>query len=395
MIEIKATINLWLWPGAMLLAWSIGEYLFKRLGLPRISSYIVLGLLLSSVLTDSITPQMKQTLSVLTQLAFALHLFELGYRIHLRWFKTNPWVPLSGIVESLLSFALVYLGAQAMSFTYLESALMGALFMATSPSTVLQIIHQTRASGQLTERVLHHTAINLVLAVITVQLLMGVQAFEQTGLLIDALYDGFIVACISVVLGVLMGLVIPELFRWLPRTATDATLAFALGVCLLCALTMSMRLSPMLSCFVFGVVCRYQRITVGVAKQGFGTAGELLSLLLFVYVGASVSFVSLVEGLMVGVSVLLLRQLAKAIAVTSFAFGGGLQWKKGFWVSVALAPSASFLVLMAAQLDLAGFTRPALLQAVLSAALLMGVVGPLLVKLAILRSKESLIGEDG
>jgi len=34
MIEIKATINLWLWPGAMLLAWSIGEYLFKRLGLP-------------------------------------------------------------------------------------------------------------------------------------------------------------------------------------------------------------------------------------------------------------------------------------------------------------------------------------------------------------------------
>jgi len=59
MIEIKATINLWLWPGAMLLAWSIGEYLFKRLGLPRISSYIVLGLLLSSVLTDSITPQIS------------------------------------------------------------------------------------------------------------------------------------------------------------------------------------------------------------------------------------------------------------------------------------------------------------------------------------------------
>jgi NhaP-type Na+/H+ or K+/H+ antiporter len=152
---------------------------------------------------------------------------------------------------------------------------------------------------------------------------MGVQAFEQTGLLIDALYDGFIVACISVVLGVLMGLVIPELFRWLPRTATDATLAFALGVCLLCALTMSMKLSPMLSCFVFGVVCRYQRITVGVAKQGFGTAGELLSLLLFVYVGASVSFVSLAEGLMVGVSVLLLRQLAKANAVCCLDHGRG------------------------------------------------------------------------
>jgi hypothetical protein len=120
----------------------------------------------------------------------------------------------------------------------------------------------------------------------------------------------------------------------------------------------------------------------------------LLSLLLFVYVGASVSFVSLAEGLMVGVSVLLLRQLAKAIAVTSLAFGGGLQWDKGFWVSVALAPSASFLVLMTAQLDLAGFTRLAVLQALLSAALIMGVVGPLLVRLAILRSKESLAGQD-
>jgi hypothetical protein len=64
-------------------------------------------------------------------------------------------------------------------------------------------------------------------------------------------------------------------------------------------------------------------------------------------------------------------------------------------VSVALAPSASFLVLMTAQLDLAGFTRLAVLQALLSAALIMGVVGPLLVRLAILQSKESLAGQDG
>ena len=60
-----------------------------------------------------------------------------GISLQARWLtshkhlKTNPLVPLSGIVESSLSFALVYLGAQAMSFTYLESALMGALFMAT------------------------------------------------------------------------------------------------------------------------------------------------------------------------------------------------------------------------------------------------------------------------
>lgn len=42
----------------------------------------------------------------------------------------------------------------------------------------------------------------------------------------DSFYEGFILAYISVVLGILMGLVIPELFRWLPRTATDETLAF-------------------------------------------------------------------------------------------------------------------------------------------------------------------------
>ena len=36
---------------------------------------------------------------MLADVAFGLILFELGYRINLRWLRTNPWIGVSGLVE--------------------------------------------------------------------------------------------------------------------------------------------------------------------------------------------------------------------------------------------------------------------------------------------------------
>lgn len=377
----------------MLIAWALGEYLAKRLSLPRISSYVGLGFILGAWLTESMTLQWKQTLSVLAQIAFALHLFETGYRIHLTWFRSNPWLLISGLSESALSFALVFALGIVLQFSYLESCLMAALLMATSPSSLILTIQQMRASGQLTERVLHHTAISLVLAVVVVQMVLGVQSFEHSGSWREAIFDGLVVASLSITSGIVLGFLIPELLRSLRRAANDATLAFALGVAFLCALSLSLKLSPMLSCFAFGVVCRYQRMAIGLAKKGFGTAGDLLSILLFVYVGASVPLVYVLEGGLMALIFLLARQLAKSIAVTGLAFSGALSWKKGFWVSVALSPAASFLLLMAVHLENDGLTSAPLMHALFASALITGVLAPVLVHLAILRSKESLVNE--
>ena len=47
-------------------------------------------------------------LPFLANVALSLILFELGYRIHLRWFRHNPWVLVLGLVESVVTFVVVY-----------------------------------------------------------------------------------------------------------------------------------------------------------------------------------------------------------------------------------------------------------------------------------------------
>jgi Kef-type K+ transport system membrane component KefB len=90
------------WPLVLLLAWFVGERLHEAWQLPRVSSYVAVGLVASLFNLPGLTD------AFLANVALALVLFELGYRINLRWFRHNPWVLALGLVESALTFALVY-----------------------------------------------------------------------------------------------------------------------------------------------------------------------------------------------------------------------------------------------------------------------------------------------
>jgi hypothetical protein len=48
----------------------------------------------------------------MANVAFGLILFEFGYRINLRWLRTNPWIGITGLLESGLSFIVVFAIAQ-------------------------------------------------------------------------------------------------------------------------------------------------------------------------------------------------------------------------------------------------------------------------------------------
>ena len=51
----------------------------------------------------------------------------------------------------------------------LAALLLASLAMSTSPAAIVRVVNEQRSSGQVTERVLHLTAVNCVLAVLRVQ----------------------------------------------------------------------------------------------------------------------------------------------------------------------------------------------------------------------------------
>ena len=95
------------WPLVLLLAWFLAERLYETWHVPRVTSYVAVGLLGGLVNLPGLTASVAG-LPFIANVALSLVLFELGYRINLRWFRHNPWVLVLGLVESVITFGAVY-----------------------------------------------------------------------------------------------------------------------------------------------------------------------------------------------------------------------------------------------------------------------------------------------
>ncbi|HEV7817039.1 MAG TPA: cation:proton antiporter, partial [Janthinobacterium sp.] len=166
------------WPFAIALAWVAGEFGHRWTGLPRISFYGVVGFALAQAQVGILPQAGSGPVLILADVAFGLILFELGYRINLRWLANNPWIAVAGLVEAIGTFAAVYVIALEFRVTPITALLLASLAMSTSPATVMRVINEERSSGQVTERVVHLTALNCVLAVFTFNVIVGFWMFH-------------------------------------------------------------------------------------------------------------------------------------------------------------------------------------------------------------------------
>jgi Kef-type K+ transport system membrane component KefB len=157
------------WPLVLLLAWWVGERLHEHWRLPRVSSYVAVGLIGGMVNLPGLTPDVPG-LPFLANVALSLVLFELGYRIHLRWLRHNPWVLVLGLLESVLTFAAVYWASAWLDLSTENRLVVAALSVSASPAGIVRVANEMRSAGQVTERALHLCAINCLMAVFALKL---------------------------------------------------------------------------------------------------------------------------------------------------------------------------------------------------------------------------------
>ena len=131
MPDLLSVLTSLAWPLAMALAWLAGEFGQRWTGLPRISFYGLVGFALAHPQIGVLPMPDAGAISLLADIAFGLILFELGYRINLRWLRINPWVGVAGLAEAGLTFMAVYLVAIAFGSAEMTALMMAALAMAT------------------------------------------------------------------------------------------------------------------------------------------------------------------------------------------------------------------------------------------------------------------------
>lgn len=382
------------WPLVLLMAWFLAEWLNERWQLPRVTSYVAVGLVASLFNLPGLTPDIPG-LPFIATVALSLVLFELGYRINLRWFRHNFWVLLLGVLESVLTFGAVYWASGYFALPVDQRLIISAVSMAASPAGVLRVAHELRSSGQATERVLHLCAINCLMAVLTLKLVVGYWTLSTSGDFTLAAFGSIHVVGTSIAIGALWGVAVSGLLRWRNTREHGVTVVFVLAVLLLTTAGYGLKLSPLLAALTFGIVARERRVQLTRTQRDFGSAGDVLSVFLFVYIASLLTWTDVPTTLFMGLSLILVRTLSKVLCNVAAARLSGITERKGALIGLALTPMSAFAILLIEETRLYGF-EPAVqvLAAMAGMMLLQELLGPIVTQRALMAAREAHVTKE-
>jgi Kef-type K+ transport system membrane component KefB len=377
------------WPLGLTLAWVVGEIVYRWTSMPRIAVYALVGFLFGNLAAGYLPPSEGRNFMLLANLAFGLILFELGYRINLRWLRANPWIVVTSLLEAGLTFVAVYLVAHFCGTPPLVAALLAALAMSSSPAGLLRVVNEEASSGQVTERAIHLSALNCVMAVFAFKVIVAIGLLQTSGDLLHAAWTSLAVLTFSGALGWMLGKLVPLFLHRMENPARDATLAFTIAVFLLVAVTHVLKLSPVLAALTFGVVARHRRVSLSPAQRNFGVLGDLLSVLLFFFVATKLEFDQVVAGLALGLLLVLVRAAVKVSVCAGFARVSGISHRKGALTGMAIMPMAVFAILLLEQTRRLGVEMFDSLAPLAAVTLLLEVVAPVLTQRAVIWAREA------
>ncbi len=377
------------WPFTLAIAWLAGELGQRWTGLPRISFYGLVGFLMGSYQLGVLPEPDAGPIALLADVAFGLILFELGHRINLRWLRNNPWIGAAGVAEALLTFVVVYLLALAFEAGQMTALMLASLSMATSPATVVRVVNEQRSAGQVTERVLHLSALNTIFAVFAFNAVVGLWIFHTSDDLGHAVWNSLVLLLGSALAGALFGLLVPALLRAIGNPRQNLTVAFALSVVLLVAICDMAGLSPVVATLAFGLVARHRRVAFTQAQRNFDALGEVLTVLLFVFAASTLAWSEVAAGGAMALVLVGARLLTKTLGVTAFSRLSGVSWRKGALTGLALAPLSVFVILLLEHARHAGVLVVDELRSVAAVTMLLEVFGPIIIQRALVWAHEA------
>ncbi len=377
--------------GLLLLAGVIGgEFVRRVLRLPRIVGYVLIGLMLGASGFNLLDAGLVGESWIFVDIALGLILFELGRRLDFAWLRRDPWLAATGALESALAFACVFAALLYFGVAPLYAALAASIAIGTAPAVVLVVAQDLKAEGQVTERALILTAMNSVIAYVSSTMLLAWLHHEyRAGWIVVVLHPVYLL-CGSVLLGYAGSIAAIALARGLGKSErAQFVVSLALIVVTVGAARM-LELSVVLALLAFGVLSKNLDRRHRLMAVDTGWFGQLFVVVLFVVSGASLNVGDLATGGTLALVYVLARFAGKSAGVMSLTYLSGARRGAAGLLCMALMPmsaTAVGMVYRTAQLYPEFGER--LGAIVLSAVLILELVGPIAVQLALKRAGEA------
>jgi Kef-type K+ transport system membrane component KefB len=336
-----------------LLAAAFGEVAARWLKAPRLLGYLAAGACFGAGGYALRALNMEQlptaTLQFSLEFTAAIIAFDLGQRVSFGWLRRNPALLGASVLESGLTFAVVFAVLRWLEVAPLASALIATVSVSTSPAVVLAVTRETRSQGQVTERVLLLTALNTIYAVVFSTLLLAWARVETRGLLDDYLLHPLYLIVGSLALAALGARVLLLVAGFVGRDrAAQLTLMLAV-VWIVFASALALRLSPLLASLACGAFARAFDRERRFSGGDFGLVSALALMLFFALSAATVDLGVLLNAGLPALALVLARTACKVTAVGLMAPLTGIVWRKGLLIGLGLLPMSAIALMLTQQ----------------------------------------------
>jgi len=257
--------------GVLFISGYFGGRLANRFSFPRVTGYIIAGILLSPSVSGIIPVGLvREKFYIINDIALAVIAYSVGGSLKFSKLKRlGKSIFVINLSEALSAFLVTFLligvlspylvgpGVGAGSFTafYLPLALIiAAVSAATAPAAILAIVHEYRSKGPLTMTLLGVVALDDAVAVILFAFAGSIvrTITEASGFSVYRMIaEPTVIILGSILLGTVVGFLLSGLATWVRKT--KCLLVIVLGVTFLCyGIAERLQFSPLLANMMVG-----------------------------------------------------------------------------------------------------------------------------------------------
>ena len=356
--------------GVVLLVGAVGGYVSHRVSwLPSITGFMLVGFVCGPSVLDLLSAQTIAGSRVLIDIALALILFRLGLSLNLKQIRQSPALIVTSLVESALTFGLVFGALQLFNIPLTIAVLVAAITVSSSPAVLLHVAHEVKAAGVVTESTKTLVALNNLFSFIAFSAALPLLHYDSGASWTVAVLQPLYQLLGSLVLGLAMGWAL-HVVSIKTKSAEQYKLALVIGAIMVTiALANELKLSQLFAPLVMGAVIKTLERKAVTSNIEFGPAFELFFIVLFVFAGAGLHLDELMQFAPAVLALVLMRCLAKVLGTTVMLRIFGKPLRSGTSTGLLLIPMAG-LAIGLVQTSSALFPQ----QAATIAALILGAV---------------------
>jgi Kef-type K+ transport system membrane component KefB len=383
----------------------VGGRIAARLHVPRVTGYLVIGLLAGPSFADlvglpyAIPPQALAELQLLTDIALVLILVTIGGQFRTetlrRWHKRIIYFSVGDFGVTFLSVATTTLlcnllilkfsvvGMSLWQTSLFFSIFLGIIAIATAPAATLMVVREYEAEGPATSAILTLVGLNNFVSIFLFAIAAHVLLQPEAGIS-QLLFNMFG----PVLFGGLTGFILSV---WAQRLELKSEYKILIlgGVASCAAISHWLALDPLLTGLAMGVVLANSSPRWHLIRDTLREVDYPLYVAFFVVAGANLHIETLSHIGVLGVAYVVARTAGKIFGSIWGARLGQFDREKGYHVGISLLAQAGVAIGLASSLASAWPEGGKLLETVvLGSVIVFELIGPLAVRHGLVRAGE-------